>query len=383
MNKIVLTTLAAFAGTLVFAQTQIGNGDMEQWETVATGQEPVNWNSFLSAGGSLSGFASDQCESSTDVRPGSAGSLSCRIFSISTFSIVANGNLTLGQVNMGSVTPAAPENYNVTLAGNPDHSEAITDHPDSLVFWVKFTPAGATGTARVKGTLHTDYNYRDPEDAAASNEVIAIAEVNYPPTNGWQRFSVPFQYTGPACITDQAYLLITFTTNMTPGGGTAGDEVLIDDVELVYNSNNADRDYDGDGITDNDEATDGTNPCDFCDFDIASATVAPSPEWEAADCDQDGMSNGWELANGGDPLVAGLSELNGNAVSVAMNNAKDVIVVKTSGDMNGTYEVLNLMGQVIQSGAVAEEIPFQQAAGMYVVRVIIGANPYSFEILCD
>ena len=29
---------------------------------------------------------------------------------------------------------------------------------------------------------------------------------------------------------------MTFTTNETPGGGDANDEVLIDDIQLIYNS---------------------------------------------------------------------------------------------------------------------------------------------------
>ena len=48
------------------------------------------------------------------------------------------------------------------------------------------------------------------------------------------RKSIPFDYVGPS--TNAAYILITFTTNKIPGGGSAGDEVLIDDVELIYNS---------------------------------------------------------------------------------------------------------------------------------------------------
>ena len=53
-------------------------------------------------------------------------------------------------------------------------------------------------------------------------------------TNGWERKSVPFAYVGPS--SNPEYILITFTTNKTPGGGSAGDEVFIDDVELIYNS---------------------------------------------------------------------------------------------------------------------------------------------------
>ena len=63
-------------------------------------------------------------------------------------------------------------------------------------------------------------------------------------------------------------------------------------------------DTDGDGIDDDNEINDNTDPNDPCDrvpvtspysYDAANAI------WAAADCDQDGVSNGEEEANGTDP----------------------------------------------------------------------------------
>ncbi|MFT6244327.1 MAG: hypothetical protein ACJA0U_000223 [Salibacteraceae bacterium] len=229
MKRIVLITALALTSGALFAQQQIGNGDMENW---ANDDEPDNWNSFLTADGSFAFAASDQCDESTDTRPGSAGSYSCRIFSTSTFGIIANGNVTLGQVQMNSATPTAASNHNKTITGDSDFSQVLTDTPDSIVFWAKFIPNGGSGNARMKATIHTDYDYRDPEDAASSAEVVASAVVNYPTTNGWERFAVAFDYSGPASLND--YLLVTFTTNETAGGGDAGDEVFIDDIQLIY-----------------------------------------------------------------------------------------------------------------------------------------------------
>lgn len=232
------TILFAFtlATTLLSAQTQIGNSDLESWENVASDQEPTNWNSFLTASGTWNGFAANQIESSTDVRPGSSGTLSARIWSRSPFSnLVANGNMTLGQINMGSTTPNDPANYNISVISNPEFSEACTDYPDSLVFWAKFNPVTSSSMARVKATIHDNNSYRDPEDASSQNYVVGTAELNYGTTNdAWQRISVPFDYSGPA--TTASFILVTFTTNMTPGGGDANDEVYIDDIELIYNT---------------------------------------------------------------------------------------------------------------------------------------------------
>ena len=60
-------------------------------------------------------------------------------------------------------------------------------------------------------------------------------------------------------------------------------------------------DCDGDGVSNGDEITDGTNPNDPCDFIFASQTVTPSAAWNAADCDGDGVSNGTEVTDGTNP----------------------------------------------------------------------------------
>tara|TARA_R110002072_G_scaffold302402_2_gene485134 strand:- start:1804 stop:2877 length:1074 start_codon:yes stop_codon:yes gene_type:complete len=234
MNKILLFTFASCISSFSFAQMQIGNSDMENWETVASDQEPVNWNSFLTATGAFAGFAANQIESSTDVRPGSAGSTSCRIWSRSAFTIIANGNVTLGRIEMGSITPTSASNYNYSVTADSDFSETLTDTPDSIVFWAKFTPINGGDNARMKATLHTANDYRDPEDAASAAYVVATAVLNFPSTNdAWTRFAVPFNYSGPATVNTN--ILVTFTTNELAGGGADGDEVLIDDIELIYN----------------------------------------------------------------------------------------------------------------------------------------------------
>ena len=235
MKHLLLSASVAVFSFCGFAQTQIGNSDFEQWESAPSGEEPVNWNSFMNAQGPLSGFADVQVAQSSVTRPGSTGNTSARIWTRDAgFNVKANGNLTLGKINMGSISASDPANYNFTETGNADHSEAITDEPDSIVFWVNYTAASAQSEARMKATLHDDYDYRDPEDAAAADHVVATAELNYTPTGGWVRMAVAFDYSGPVSTVE--YLLVTFASNAVPGGGAVDDSVLIDDVELIYNS---------------------------------------------------------------------------------------------------------------------------------------------------
>ena len=82
---------------------QLKNSDFEAWEDDGgTMNEPVNWNSFATAKtGMFTGSAktADQLESSTETRPGSTGTKSAKIKARSILGVVANGNLTTGQIN--------------------------------------------------------------------------------------------------------------------------------------------------------------------------------------------------------------------------------------------------------------------------------------------
>jgi hypothetical protein len=221
-----------------FAQAQqIGNSNMELWENVGQAtEEPNNWNSFKSAQGAWTSFSSQQVQRSTAIRSGATGQYCARIWSKSTLGVVANGNLTVGRINMGSTTANDPNNYNISLTADANFSEALTASPDSLVFWVKYTSANANDSARVHAILHDAYDLRDPLDANSISHIVARAERNYGRTNGsWTRISVPFNYVVGSPAPTPAFILVTFSTNKTPGGGSNNDEVLVDDIQLIYN----------------------------------------------------------------------------------------------------------------------------------------------------
>jgi hypothetical protein len=235
MKKKLLIFSTLFFGFSSVAQQQIGNSNMEDWQNVGSDtEEPSNWNSFMTAQGGLTWAAAKQCERSLIVRPGSTGNYSARVYSRSAaFGIVANGNLTLGRINMGSSTATSGSNYNLSLTAGTEFSEALTDMPDSLVFWVRYS---GSSTPRVSAVLHDTYDYRDGYVVDNNSLPHKVAEIshNYSSPNGqWVRKSLPWNYTGPASV--NTFVIITFTTNSTPGGGAATDEILIDDIELIYN----------------------------------------------------------------------------------------------------------------------------------------------------
>ena len=228
----------AFSLSSFFAQQQIGNSNMEEWDNIGVAtEEPTNWNGFKTASGQWAPAGSQQVFRSTAIRSGASGMYCARIFSKSIFGIVANGTLTLGRINMGSTTVTdISANYNISLTNDPNFSEALTSIPDSIVFWAKYT-AAENQEARIHAIIHDSFDVHDPFDAASMSHVSATAEYNFSPNTAWVRYSVAFDPTaGIGIPPPPAFILVTFATNAIAGGGAANDEVLIDDIQLIYNS---------------------------------------------------------------------------------------------------------------------------------------------------
>ena len=234
---------------------QLPNYEFENWEkqTKKTGilqnktvtfYEPNNWNSFMTAGGSLSGSVEDQLEESSEKRPGSSGSKSAHIFSSSIWGVVvANGNLTTGKINAGSADVTGDKNYNATVCSETKFNAPISSVPDSLTVWVAFRAKSSSSYASVMTAVHGDDDLRQLASGGYSNEgmvcaQIAMDDAKYPRTCAtgetlvWKRMSFPFT---KGSHTTPKYILTSFSTNVTPGGGDEGDEVFIDDVCLIYN----------------------------------------------------------------------------------------------------------------------------------------------------
>ena len=233
--KALTTYLFLGLQTAFFAQ-QIGNSGFENWDNLGSNQEePSNWSSFKTATGSFASFASKQIERSSSVRPGASGAYCARIWSKSTLGIMANGVLTTGRMNMGSSNLSSPDNYNYSVLTDAAFSETLTQAPDSIVFWARYT-AGASEKAGMHALIHDQFAVQDPVNSASQPYIVAEADFQFSPTNNtWQRFSVPFVYTVNTGLAPK-FILLTFTTNHIPGGGSANDEVLIDDVQLIYNT---------------------------------------------------------------------------------------------------------------------------------------------------
>jgi len=155
----------------------------------------------------------------------------------------ANGNLTTGNIIMGSPTPANKANHNETRREmGADGSLEFVGLPDSLEFYSKYSKGeNSDYNGNVNAFIHGDCDYADPmPDGYPTKEEYVVAYLQFPitPSTDWKRFSGAFEYYTPSQVDmtkDTRYLLLNMTTNPTPGA-TAGDVLIVDDIRFIYNS---------------------------------------------------------------------------------------------------------------------------------------------------
>lgn len=223
---------------------QMKNGGFEEWESVTTtGQEPIHWNSFLTVGGSLAGTArGDQLKPSSIVRNSAHGSTSAIINSRSVIGVVANGNLTNGRINAGSLSASGSSNYNYSDLNDANHHQTISCIPDSATVWVYYDKKGtregeeARASFIIHGDDQTDLSktVREPHNTQPLL-VSAVADLNYSTHGEWVRLSIPFAVAEQTDWNQPKYILASFTTNKTPGRNSGShDNILIDDIVMIY-----------------------------------------------------------------------------------------------------------------------------------------------------
>lgn len=255
MKKTLLTLLAAALMVPAAAQYQIPNSDFETWGN--SSGEPRYWHGFKSAKGSYSGMAKGTLASASGA-DAHGGTYSAVITSGSVFGIVNNGTMTNGQLQAGSMSATNTANHSEMDKSSTSKDKygdkyytPLTGTPDALKLWLKFTQGTAQSTykyATVSAILFDGSYYQDPEDKTYTN-VVAKAQNKQITTGDWRELTIPFDYDSYASNNASlAAILMTVSTNATPGKGSNGDKVWIDDVELVYNSELASVTYNGTAV---------------------------------------------------------------------------------------------------------------------------------------
>lgn len=238
---------------------QMPNSDFETWSE--KNNAPRYWHGFESPKGGFAGSAKSNTKlvSSKWIRPGSAGSKSALLTCSKILGIIANGTMTNGVLNAGSMSAADASNHSETdlsstskdANGDP-FSTPIYAKPDAVKFWMRFVQADPSATA---GYPYAAFNavvtdgtyYQDPENKTYHNKVaVAAPNVENMRAGDWRQVTCDFDYATYAADSAQAKaILMTFSTNATPGKGSAvtssyklvkADSVYIDDLELVYNA---------------------------------------------------------------------------------------------------------------------------------------------------
>lgn len=247
---------------------QIENSGFENFHTATyvdgknkyTSDEPNAWHSFNSGIATgmfayLTKYALQNGNTSVsdDVRPGSTGTKSVAIKSSIVMGFQsANGTMTTGRLQAGSLTPTDAANCSfldmssTDTDGNGDPFYTVLNgRPDALSVWVKYKQGQVNEQypyATVSAVITDGTRYQDPEDKAYTN-VVAKAQDKTIESKGfeWQNLVIPFDYTSYASNDAQAKaLLVTISTNAQPGVGSNDaenpDMIIVDDISLVYNS---------------------------------------------------------------------------------------------------------------------------------------------------
>ncbi len=232
--------------------SQITNSDFEDWSGPDFDNVPVGWHSFESVGGSnlFVAFAKSSDHTSkytTNLHDGTTGQSCLRLVPRNLGLALANGTISTGRMNAGDFAPTSPKNHaqmdiSVTETSNGTPFYAVLEkRPTAIAVWMKFTqgtPQAEHPYATISAALTTGQYYQEPTSDNDSSMVIGYAKNNKITTNEgqWQRIYVPFRYDSENFnkTKEPKAIMVTISTNADPGQGTANDELLVDDLELIY-----------------------------------------------------------------------------------------------------------------------------------------------------
>ena len=218
---------------------QIPNSGFEDFHKAGKADEPNHWHSFQSATGSLAHMVTGNIHltKSTDVRPGTSGTTSVKLVPVSVVVAMANGTMTTGRMVAGSISAKDTENHAETDISNTDKDAngdpfytLMDGRPDAVKVWAKTKVK--SGDATISAVITDGTYYQDPEDKTYNN-VFSKAQSAINTSEQWQEIVVPFKEQGNNV--EPKAILVTISTNGTPGKGDKKDYIIVDDLSLVYN----------------------------------------------------------------------------------------------------------------------------------------------------
>ena len=148
--------------------------------------------------------------------------------------------MTNGRLNASNMSADSPDNHSEMSSDVPNFYMALHAAPDAITTWLKFSQKTANDDypySTLSAIAFDGTYYQDPEDHEYTN-VAAKAKNNEIAVCDWSQLTIPFDYDTYASNNAATNaILITVSTNATPGQGSNGDQVWIDDMALIYNGN--------------------------------------------------------------------------------------------------------------------------------------------------
>ncbi len=175
--------------------------------------------------------------------------------------ILANGTATSGRTRVGSNTVTDNSNYNysdltnTSSYGNGHFYWTFIGCPDSMSFYYKTSWSSTTNEPLIKVYLHKGSWYDHADGAVNTSStgttqdytdanLVAYCQTSFATSStSWKRFVHKFDnYSNNnsnndndySTITRPEYILASFSTNKTAGGGSSSDKLSLDELFCIY-----------------------------------------------------------------------------------------------------------------------------------------------------
>jgi len=220
MKKLYLIPLL-FITSFTLSQT-LENAGFENWEVEGLINEPVDWSSIQTGlPSTTAALAPEVMTQSTDAR---TGTYSVKLENKTSFTIVVNGILTNGRVDLD------PTNgFIYTDPADPKYNTPFTTRPDSLIGYFKYTPSGGDKLT-VEAVLHTG-SAKLPDTDSTNFIGFGLYTSANSTFSSWTRFSLAIDYRS---ANNPEYILVIFNAGNL-SNAVSGSIAYFDDISLVFN----------------------------------------------------------------------------------------------------------------------------------------------------